>query len=160
MKWKTHFLKQTNMVFKKINTIFFKKTSFLYIFCLLPWKFVESLLQTFSQTFRGGCKFDWNFQCKLAGLDWKFQCKLSRLDWNFKETCRATLKVSCKRRMVPNIGWLSCNGFGLQCSNPKPNYNPTPNEYTYIYIYISTSVFGYIMSWSCTNKILGQEQLN
>ena len=82
------------MVFKKINTIFFKeKTSFLYIFCLLPWKFVESLLQTFSQTFRGGCKFDWNFQCKLAGLDWKFQCKLSRLDWKFKETCRATLKV-------------------------------------------------------------------
>ena len=45
---------------------------------------------------------------------------------------------------TPNIGWLSCNGFGLQCSNPKPNYNPTPNEYTYniyIYIYIHSSIW-------------------
>ena len=38
------------------------------------------------------------------------------------------------KKVTQNMVWLSCIGFGLQCSNPKPN-NPTPNEYTYIYIY-------------------------
>ena len=34
----------------------------------VPWKFAESCLQTFNQTFKGDCKFDWNFQCKLSRL--------------------------------------------------------------------------------------------
>ena len=80
--------------FQENKHYFFRKTTrFFFIFGLLPWKFIESLLQTFSQTFRGGCKFDWNFQCKLAGMGWKFHCKLSRLDCKFKETCRV-VKVS------------------------------------------------------------------
>ena len=81
--------------FQENKHYFFRKTTrFFFIFGLLPWKFIESLLQTFSQTFRGGCKFDWNFQCKLAGMGWKFHCKLSRLDCKFKETFRVALKVS------------------------------------------------------------------
>ena len=53
--------------------------------------------------------------------------------------------------------WLSCIGFGLQCSNPKPNYNPTPNEYTYIYLHSSIWVH-YVLKLH--QKILGQEQLH
>ena len=60
---------------------------------MLHWKFGESLLQTFSQTFTWGCKFawkfHWNFQGCIASLLQTFKaglqvwCKLSRLDCKF-----------------------------------------------------------------------------
>jgi hypothetical protein len=60
---------------------------------------------------------------------------------------------------TPNIGWLSCNGFGLQCSNPKPNYNPTPKEYAYIYIYLHISIWvHYVLKLH--QQIIGKEQLH
>ena len=83
--------------FQENKHYFFRKTTrFFFIFGLLPWKFIESLLQTFSQTFRGGCTFDWNFQCKLAGMGWKFHCKFSRLDCKQHTKGRRRLcKVHC-----------------------------------------------------------------
>ena len=106
-------LNTKNMVFKKINTIFLEKQQgFFFIFGLLPWKFIESLLQTFSQTFRGGCKFDWNFQCKLAGMGWKFHCKLSRLDCKFKRNLQGYTESFFKLAIQP---WK----FAVKLSNPS-----------------------------------------
>jgi hypothetical protein len=75
------------------TTCVFRKISFFFRFFAalkVCWKFVAN----FQSNFQGGCKFDWNFQCKLSRLDCNFQCKLSRLDWKFNETCRVTLKLS------------------------------------------------------------------
>ena len=88
------FLKQTNMVFKKINTIFFKKKQVFSIFfvycpesllkvcCKLSVKLsggVASLTETFNANLQGWIEsFNANFQGwieslkKLAGLHWKY----------------------------------------------------------------------------------------
>ena len=68
MKWNTHFFETNKHGFQENKHYCLKeKTSFLYIFCLLPWKFVESLLQTFSQTFRGVASLTETFNANLQG---------------------------------------------------------------------------------------------
>ena len=106
-KWneKLVFLKQTNMVFKKINT-FFEKNVDIFVYCpesLLKvcCKFsvklsggVASLTETFNANLQGWIEsFNANFQCwieslkKLAGLHWKFA-------WKFHCSPASFLKLS------------------------------------------------------------------
>ena len=82
------FQENKHYVFKK------NKFSLYFLFTALKvcWKFIAN----FQSNFQGGCKFDWNFQCKLAGLDWKFQCKLSNLDWNLKKLAGLHWKFAWK----------------------------------------------------------------
>ena len=105
---------------------FFKKNKFFSVVFLLPWKFVASLLQTFSQTSRGGLQV-WlklsmqtsraglqlsmkvciesfnvtlqvslNFQSSLESLHWKLQSSLESLHWKFQSNLQPHWKFDWK----------------------------------------------------------------
>ena len=102
------------------TTCVFRKISFFFRFFAalkVCWKFVAN----FQSNFQWGCKFDWNFQCKLSRLDCNFQCKLSRLDWKFNETCRVTLKLSVQTFIEScNPALEVCIESFSQTCNPPP----------------------------------------
>ena len=121
--WKPFF---RNFLYLFRKTWFLKKNKFFSVVFLLPWKFVASLLQTFSQTFRGGLQV-WlklsmqtsraglqlsmkvciesfkgnlqvslNFQSSLESLHWKLQSSLESLHWKFQSNLQPPWKFDWK----------------------------------------------------------------